>query len=274
MPKHKNRKQKESALQIERRASSRPWLFLLTAVCVMGVLWFAFSRPNKSLTPATKPSSPEATTTPPKTTNEVAKISLHAAEAVMVTVELDFGATIPSVAEAMLEIERRYEPKDGSGRTFAIIEAFGEPDHGKLRLSMRVSTEKEGGGSLVFRRTGEVLWRGEIGPPLPEKAAALAEPRNLMVLMDIGVGRSVTIDGSKSPGSILEANVKELSAPVSSVWPDGAEVEFTFLYSACGCPVKAMVKRAGDRTVRAKELPVLFPDDPTVAGIIHKLMRW
>lgn len=273
MRKPKNRNREELTRRVPRTALSRRSAILVAAACVIGVLGFAFFRAKKPLSPATTSRLPEVTTTPKKT-NQVASISLHAAEAVMVTAELDFGPSIPSVVEALLEIERRYEPKEGSGRTFAVIEAFGEPDRGKLRLSMRVSTEKEGQGSLVFRRTGEVLWRGDIGPPLPEKAAAANEPRNLTVLMDIGVGRSVTIDGSNNPGSILQANVKELSAPVSSVWPEGAEVEFSFLYSACGCPVKALVTRVGDRTVRAKELPVLFPDDPAVAALIHKLMRW
>ena len=48
----------------------------------------------------------------------------------------------------------------------------------------------------------------------------------------------------------------------------------TFVYSACGCPVKAMVRRVGDRTVRAKDLPVLFPDDPQAVAVISHLMRW
>jgi len=63
--------------------------------------------------------------------------------AVMVTVELDFGAKPPSIAQALHEIERRYEPDDGQGRTFAIIEAYGEPTtDGKLHISMHVSAEK------------------------------------------------------------------------------------------------------------------------------------
>ena len=90
-----------------------------------------------------------------KATNEVAVSVMRGAEAIMVTVELDFGAKIPSVAEALREIERRYEPKEGKERTFSIIEAFGEPADGKLKLSMRVSTEKQGKGWLIFRRTGQ-----------------------------------------------------------------------------------------------------------------------
>ena len=46
------------------------------------------------------------------------------------------------------------------------------------------------------------------------------------------------------------------------------------MYSACGCPVKVKVKRIGDRTERTSELPVMFPDDPTVVTLISQLMRW
>src|SRR5213593_4113281 len=69
--------------------------------------------------------------------------NLQVNEAVMVTVELDFGPNIPSVAEALRQMERHYQPADGKGRTFAILDAYGEPtpDH-KLHMSMHVSTEK------------------------------------------------------------------------------------------------------------------------------------
>jgi hypothetical protein len=38
--------------------------------------------------------------------------------------------------------------------------------------------------------------------------------------------------------------------------------------------VKAMVRRVGDRTVRTKDLPVLFPDDPAAVLVISRLMGW
>ena len=62
--------------------------------------------------------------------------------------------------------------------------------------------------------------------------------------------------------------------PLNAIWPDETEREFTYIYSACGCPVKALVRRIGDRTIRAKELPVMFPDDPAVLEVIGRLMRW
>src|SRR5262249_22647441 len=77
-------------------------------------------------------------------------------QAVMVTLELDFGKQVPTIAEALTQVERKYKPDDGSGRTFAILDAYGEPTpEGKLHMSMHVSTEKPGLASLVFRRTGE-----------------------------------------------------------------------------------------------------------------------
>lgn len=205
-------------------------------------------------------------------TSELA--TMEVAQAVMVTVELDFGPNIPSIAEALKQIERRHEPADGGGRTFAILDAYGEPtaDH-KLHMSMHVSSEKPGIGSLVFRRTGEVLWRSRIILGSHSEAPPL-EKRSLLILVDDGAGKSLTIDGSNNPATILDANIKELGVALSSIWPDGTEREFTFLYSACGCPVKAMVRRVGNRTVRATELPVMFPDDPAALSVISRLMTW
>jgi hypothetical protein len=98
--------------------------------------------------------------------------------------------------------------------------------------------------------------------------------RELTILIDNGLGGTFTVDGSNNPASILEAKVKELGVPVQSIWADGQELEFTFIYSARGCPVKTMVKRAADRTQRTSDLPVMFPDDPAAMVTISRLMRW
>ncbi|MDB6035678.1 MAG: hypothetical protein JWM16_6016 [Verrucomicrobiales bacterium] len=192
--------------------------------------------------------------------------------AVMVTVELDFGAQVPSIAQALQFIDRQYEPADGQGRTFAVLDAYGEPtpDGKKLHMSMHVSTEKPGVGALIFRKTGEVLWKSKI----VANEAKVVSQKNLLILFADENGKSYTVDGSSNPASILEANLKELGVPLKSVWPDGAEREFTFIYSACGCPVKVKVKRVGERTERTKELPVMFPDDPAAVQVISTLMRW
>src|SRR6185436_20060575 len=67
-------------------------------------------------------------------------------QAVMVTVELDFGPRVPTIAEALRDIDRRHQPDDHTGRVFAILDAYGEPtpDGKKLHISMHVSTEKPG----------------------------------------------------------------------------------------------------------------------------------
>jgi hypothetical protein len=200
--------------------------------------------------------------------------TMEVAQAVMVTVELDFGTKPPSIAQALGEIEHRYEPDDGQGRTFAIIDAYGEPTSGgKLHISMHVSTEKPGLGALVFRRTGEVLWKNRIVPATSPPSLSFAG-KNLLIMLDNEEGKSFLLDGSKGATSILDVVVRDTGMPVQDFWPDGAERQVTFFYSACGCPVKVLARRVGDKTVRTKELPVIFPDDPVVAKAIARLMGW
>src|SRR6059058_5905381 len=102
-------------------------------------------------------------------------------KAVMVTEDLDLGKPVPSIPQGLAQIERRYRPDDGVGRTFAVLDAYGEPTpDGKLHISMHVSSEKPGMGALVFRRTGEVLWQSRI---LATNAAVKPfNARNLLIL--------------------------------------------------------------------------------------------
>lgn len=222
---------------------------------------------SKSLPPAPAPApAPPAEKTSPL--SEL--VTMDVAKAVMVTAELDFGPKIPTIAEALSQVERRYQPDDGQGRTFAVLDAYGEPTpDGKLHISMHVSSEKPGGGQLVFRKTGEVLWRGKINPTMQP-----IMPKNLTVLLDNGKGTTLTVDGSSNPNSIIEAKVKPGDLPVRDIWPDGQERELTFIYSACGCPVKVFARRVGDRTVRVSDTPVIFPDDPAAVTLISRLMKW
>src|SRR5262245_39545665 len=197
------------------------------------------------------------------------------ANALMVTVDLDFGKKLPSIAEALGDVERRYEPQDGAGRTFSIIEAFGEPTpEGKLRVSMKVSTEKAGIGALVFKRTGEMLWQSRITAGTNSAAAHPFDSKNLTILVENLQGKTWMVDGSNNPSSFLAANLRDLHVPVSSVWQDGAELDVAFIYSACGCPVKVRARRAGTRTVRTTALRVIVPDDPGVVRVIDRLMGW
>lgn len=198
----------------------------------------------------------------PLPTNEVA-------QAIMVTVELDFGGKPPSIKDALKEIERSYEPK--GERTFAILDAYGEPTPaGKLHISMHLSMEQPGIGSLIFRRTGEMLWKSKIvaaptGPPAPKK---------LTIIMDDNAGTSSMLDGSKGATRVLDVPLNNSPSLVRDLWPDGTEREFTFIYSVCGCPVKTKVRRTGETTARTSELPVMFPDDPAAMDLINQLMGW
>jgi hypothetical protein len=248
-----------------------PVVAVLAVALIVGVALLA-TRANPAAPSSTVPLAP-APAAPPvteQTTPGSELVTMDVAKAVMVTVELDFGSRIPSIAEALTQIERRYQPDDGQGRTFAVLDAYGQPTpDGKLHISMHVSSEKPGGGELVFKRTGAVLWHGKINP-----TSQPVQPKNLTILLDNGKGTTFTIDGSNNPNSIIDARVKPGDLPVRDVWPDGQEREMTFIYSACGCPVKVFAKRVGDRTMRVSDTPVLFPDDPAAVTLISRLMGW
>ena len=139
-------------------------------------------------------------------------------------------------------------------------------------MSMHVSTEKPGIGSLVFRRTGELLWKNRIIPAADGSSGS--SPGGLVILVNDGQGRVSTVDGSSNPTTVMDAMLKEPGIPVTAVWPEGAEREVTFIYSACGCPVKVLCRRIGNRTVRTKDMPVIFPDDPAAVEVISRLMGW
>ncbi|MEP7342008.1 MAG: hypothetical protein ABI977_30025 [Acidobacteriota bacterium] len=200
-------------------------------------------------------------------------IKMNVAQAVMVTVDLDFGGALATIPEAIQQIERGYQPDDGAGRTFAILDAYGEPQpDGKLRMSMHVSSEKPGMATLKFKRTGELLWRARIGNP----GDPAAGPKNLSIFLDKGLGNreNYVLDGTKGGSSVLDVFLQNSQQRARDVWPDGTDREVTFVYSACGCPVKVMCRRIGDKTMRTSLLPVIFPDDPAAVTTISNLMKW
>jgi hypothetical protein len=239
-------------------------LVVVVAILALGALVFTLNRQPPSSPATTSPTNAPAAPLP----------SLEVNQAMMVTVELDFGGPPPTIAEALNSIERRHQPDAGGGRVFAILDAYGEPtpDGRKLHMSMHVSTEKPGVGSLVFKRTGEILWSSRI--VASTNAPSSFSGGALTILFDNGTGKTFTVDGSKSPATILDAGIKEVGQPVRDLWQEGAEHEMTFIYSACGCPVKVMCRRVGERTVRTKDMPVIFPDDPAVVSVITRLMGW
>lgn len=246
---------------------------MLTAAAV--VFYYGNSDKLKSATTKAPPGNANAagvTTQDMGVTGEPVKMSV--AQAVVVTAELDFGGPPPTIAQAIQQIERGYEPDDGAGRTFAILDAFGEPtpDGKKLQMSMRVSSEKPGMGMLKFKRTGRMLWRARIGNP----GDASAGQKNLRIFLSqrTSDGANYTLDGSRSEGGVLNTFLENSQQRARDVWPDGAEREMTFIYSACGCPVKVMCRRVGESTERTKNTPVIFPDDPAVVATISNLMKW
>jgi hypothetical protein len=247
---------------------------VLTRIAVVTTVWSAVAA---AVADSGATNTAKAVAVPPAPTGSGSETNLPAmevAQAVMVTAELDFGAKAPSIADALRQIERRYQPDDKSGRTFAILDAYGEPTaDGKLHISMHVSLERPGIGALVFRRTGEILWKTRIVPATHPPSSSFAG-KNLFVLLDDGHDKPYVLDGSKVSTSIMDATVRDLGEPVREFWPDGEERELTFFYSACGCPVKVMARRLNDKTRRTKELPVIFPDDPDVAATISRLAGW
>src|SRR6266571_1320115 len=185
---------------------------LLYAGVLAALACFGCGKSEPAKQTLTNPAPAPAPIEQPKPASEL--VTMDVAKAVMVTVELDFGPKVPTIAEAITQVERRYQPDDGIGRTFAILDAYGEPtpDGKLLHISMHVSSEKPGLGWLIFKRTGEVLWRGRINPistPIP--------PKNLTILLDNGKGSTLTVDASTNPSSIIEARVKPGDLPVRDI---------------------------------------------------------
>lgn len=212
--------------------------------------------------------TPPASPTPAPTNAKVEQGTMDVAKAVMVTIEEDFGKNA-TIASAIQQVERRYKPDDGKGRTFAILDAYGEvmPD-GKIHMSMHVSSEKPGTGQIVHKKTGKVLWDSKINP-----VSTPPPPKALRIIVEGAPGGGINVD-INSADNILSATASGKGVPVKNLWTDGAEMEVTFIYSMCGCPVKAKVKRVGDKTVRTTDTPVMFPDDPDALKTIAKFMKW
>jgi len=144
------------------------------ALPVVAVILLAFGAGvfmlTRSSVPNERPSEANGNSTSPSVTTDPGNsqipsqlLSMEVAKAVMVTADLEFPEGMPTIAAALSQIERRYQPADGIGRTFSILDAYGESSSdGKLHISMHVSSEKPGLGSLIFKRTGEVLWNSKI----------------------------------------------------------------------------------------------------------------
>src|SRR5689334_25146449 len=104
----------------------------LTFIALAALLAFAAAcNPQPSTNTATRNTTPVAAPTPAPTAptaqnGEPEATPMEVNKAVMVTEELDLGKPAPSIAQALQQIERRYRPDDGVGRTFAVLDAYGE----------------------------------------------------------------------------------------------------------------------------------------------------
>ncbi len=281
MAKNKHKKNNPGARQTVAATpvpGSQRWLApaamvaMLTAAAL--IFYYGNSSRRKSVTPASAATGPASGVTTNNTGVAGEPNKMNVAQAVVVTVELDFGGSLPSIAEAIQQIERGYAPDDGVGRTFSILDAYGEPtpDGRKLHMSMHISSEKPGMGTLKFKRTGQELWRARIG----NRGDLPAAQKNLRIYLSQGTsdGANFVLDGQRTDGNVLNTYLENAERRAREVWPDGAERELTFIYSACGCPVKVMCRRVGEKTVRTKDTPVIFPDDPAVVSTISNLMKW
>jgi hypothetical protein len=279
-----SKKHKRTGGTLQRKASGGVWLLVLgVAVVAIAGLWWTSQPPQNSNGKRNSAQNSVASTTSPINaatlasnalnfnTNDTNITVMEVAHSVMVTHVLDFGDRVPSPGEAIQYVDRQSKADDGVGRTFSILEAAGfTNDTGKLQVSLRISTEKPGLAAIVFRPTGKILWQARInpreGPPPNEK--------QLTVMLEDEEGKQAVVDGSKNPTTILDAAIHQSPLSMREHWPNGSERTFTFIYSACGCPVKAKVRRIGDKTMRTSHWPVLFPDDPDAMRVINSLMGW
>ena len=103
-------------------------------------------------------------------------------ESVVVTIEENFGPGVLTIADALGKIERRYQPFDNQGRTFAILDAYGNmlPD-GRMHISMHISSEKTGGAMLILTGSGKVLWNCTIYPKADGSKVAASKQLNIFI---------------------------------------------------------------------------------------------
>ena len=205
----------------------------------------------------------------------VKRDSMMIQESVMVTIEENFGPSVKTIADALQLIERKYQPFDNQGRTFAILDAYGNkmPD-GRMHISMHISSEKSGGGQLILTTTGKKLWDCKIYPK--KDGSKIAGDKQLMIYIaqDNLPDKYYTVNGSGNPASIFDCKLDETKQSLNDFWKNNTVKEFIFIYSACGCPVHVKFLRMGFKSIFQSGDTVIFPDDPAVLSVIHRLMAW
>ncbi|CAN5572645.1 hypothetical protein BH11BAC1_BH11BAC1_21030 [soil metagenome] len=201
--------------------------------------------------------------------------SMMLQESVMVTVEENFGPGANNIAGALAMIERKYQPFDNQGRTFAILDAYGyKMSDGRMHISMHISSEKAGGAQLLLTSSGKVLWNCKIYPKKDGTKTAGNKSLNIYIERENEKDKFYTVDGSGNPASIFNCKWNETKASLNDYWKDNTIKEFIFIYSACGCPVHVKFLRKGNKTLFQSGDNVIFPDDSGVLTVIHHLMGW
>jgi hypothetical protein len=201
--------------------------------------------------------------------------SMMLQESVMVTIEEDFGANVKTIAEALQMIERRYDPFDKQGRTFAILDAYGNkmPD-GRMHISMHISSEKVGGAQLVHKTSRKLLWNCRIYPKKDWTKIAAEKQLMIYIERENEKDKYYTVNGSGNPATIYDCILDETKQSLNDYWKNNTVKEFIFIYSACGCPVHVKFLRMGFKSIFQSGDNVIFPDDPGVLTVLHKLMAW
>src|SRR6185503_16350313 len=95
----------------KKRRLNRVLLLETLLVTLLVVSGCGNNEPPKQARSTPAPAAPA----PEQTTPSSELVTMDVAKAVMVTVELDFGPRVPSIAEAITQVERRYHPDDGQG---------------------------------------------------------------------------------------------------------------------------------------------------------------
>ena len=122
MSKNKRKSDRDSAHAVRSQRNLKRWIPVVSilVVAVLAAVVILALKANRTPPAKTAPPlapaapAPAPTVTPaPTTTSSKELVTMEVAKAVMVTVELDFGSKIPSIAEAITQIERRYQPDDG-----------------------------------------------------------------------------------------------------------------------------------------------------------------
>jgi len=201
--------------------------------------------------------------------------SMMLQESVMVTIEENFGPEVKTIAEALSKIERKYQPFDKQGRTFAILDAFGNKmSDGRMHISMHISSEKAGGAQLALKTTGKIIWDCRIYPK--KDGTKIAGEKQFMIYIERENEKDkyYTVDGSGNPASIFDCKLDETKQPLNDYWKNNTVKEFIFVYSACGCPVHVKFLRMGFTSIYQGGDTVIFPDDPGVLAVIRRLMAF